>query len=133
MNAQPQLLHVREAFYRRDRRSVRLARDFTRETLTDWGTPERTDDVLLCVSELTTNALLHGVPPGRGFLLQLALASDGVLRVEVHDSGPDDIRRPMPAPEAEGGRGLLIVAEVADRWGVGERSLGKSVWCEFGT
>ena len=132
MNAQPQLLHVREAFYRRDRRSVRLARDFTRETLIDWGTPERTDDVLLCVSELTTNALLHGVPPGRGFLLQLALATGGVLRVEVHDSGTGEIRTPDAGPEAEEGRGLLIVAGVADRWGVGERCPGKSVWCEFG-
>ncbi|MGW1720834.1 ATP-binding protein [Streptomyces sp. NPDC002156] len=132
MNAQPQLLHARQAFYRRDRRSVRLARDFTRETLTDWGTPERTDDVLLCVSELTTNALLHGVPPGRGFLLQLALATDGVLRVEVHDSGSGEIHTPDLGPEAEEGRGLLIVAGLADRWGVGERCPGKSVWCEFG-
>lgn len=132
MNAQPQLLHNREAFYRRDRRSVRLAREFTRETLTGWGTPERTDDVLLCVSELATNALLHGVPPGRGFLLQLALATDRVLRVEVHDSGPGEIRTPDPGPEAEEGRGLLIVAGLADRWGVGEREPGKSVWCEFG-
>ncbi|WP_105970608.1 ATP-binding protein [Streptomyces geranii] len=132
MNAQPQLLHTREAFYRRDRRSVRLARDFTREALTDWGTPERTDDVLLCVSELTTNALLHGVPPGRGFLLQLALATDGVLRVEVHDSGTGEIRTPDIDPEVENGRGLLLVGVLADKWGVGERNPGKSVWCEFG-
>ncbi|MEH0418241.1 ATP-binding protein [Streptomyces sp. B21-083] len=132
MNAQPQLLHTREAFYRRDRRSVRLARGFTREALADWGTPERTDDVLLCVSELATNALLHGVPPGRGFLLQLALATDRVLRVEVHDSGPGEIHTPNPDPEAEEGRGLLIVAGLADRWGAGERCPGKSVWCEFG-
>ncbi|MFI1357640.1 ATP-binding protein [Streptomyces sp. NPDC020898] len=131
MNAQPQLLHTREAFYRRDRRSVRLAREFTRETLTGWGTPERTGDVLLCVSELATNALLHGVPPGRGFLLQLALATDRVLRVEVHDSGPGEIRTPDPGPEAEEGRGLLIMAGLADRWGVAERGLGKVVWCEF--
>ncbi|WP_405822580.1 ATP-binding protein [Streptomyces sp. NBC_01390] len=131
MNAQPQLLHTREVFYRRDRRSVRLARDFTREALSGWGTPERTDDVLLCVSELATNALLHGVPPGRGFLLQLALATDGVLRVAVHDSGPGEIRMSNLNPAAEEGRGLLIVAGLADRWGVGERYPGKSVWCEF--
>ncbi|UIX30536.1 ATP-binding protein [Streptomyces sp. GQFP] len=75
--------------------------------------------------------LLHGVPPGRGFLLQLALATDGVLRVEVHDSGTGEIRMPDVGPEAEAGRGLLIVAGLADRWGVGERNPGKSVWCEF--
>ncbi|MGW0820848.1 ATP-binding protein [Streptomyces sp. NPDC002845] len=133
MNAQPQLLHTREAFYRRDRRSVRLAREFTRETLTDWAVAERGDEVLLCVSELTTNALLHGVSPGRGFRLQLALDSAGLLRVEVHDSGggPEDVRTPESSAEAEGGRGLLLVAALADKWGVREREPGKVVWCEF--
>lgn len=32
----------------------------------------------------------------------------------------------------EGGRGLLLVAALADKWGVGERDLGKVVWAEFG-
>lgn len=131
MNAQPQLLHAREAFYRRDRRSVRLAREFTREALTDWAAAERSDDVLLCVSELATNAVLHGVPPGRGFRLQLALDADGVLRVEVHDSGPGEVRVPDTCAEAEDGRGLMLVAVLADKWGVGERVPGKIVWCQF--
>ncbi|NGO43283.1 ATP-binding protein [Streptomyces ureilyticus] len=131
MDAQPQLLHAREAFYRRDRRSARLAREFTREALTDWGTAERSDDVLLCVSELATNAVLHGVPPGRGFRLQLALDTAGVVRIEVHDSGPGEVRPPDPDTEAEDGRGLLLVAALADKWGVGERDPGKVVWCEF--
>ncbi|MFJ8538396.1 ATP-binding protein [Streptomyces sp. NPDC093591] len=132
MNGKPQLPHTREAFYRRDRRSVRLAREFTRESLTDWAVAERSDDVLLCVSELATNALLHGVPPGRRFALRLALDTDGVLRVELHDSGPGEIRVPDdPVPESEHGRGLLLVTALADKWGVGERNPGKVVWCEF--
>lgn len=131
MSAQPQLLHSREAFYRRDRRSVRLAREFTREAMADWAAATRTDDVVLCVSELATNALLHGAPPGRGFRLQLALDTTGVLRIEVHDSGPGEIREPEPSPEGESGRGLLLVAALADKWGVGERDPGKIVWCEF--
>jgi anti-sigma regulatory factor (Ser/Thr protein kinase) len=131
MNGKPQLPHTREAFYRRDRRSVRLAREFTRETLIDWAVPDRSDDVQLCVSELTTNALLHGVPPGRGFRLCLALESDGVLRVEVHDSGPGEVCAPDASPESEHGRGLLLVSALADKWGVGERNPGKFVWCEF--
>ncbi|MEU9289521.1 ATP-binding protein [Streptomyces sp. NPDC048275] len=133
MNAQPQLPHAREAFYRRDRRSVRLAREFTRAALADWAAAERSDDVLLCVSELATNALLHGVPPGRGFRLQLALDVDRVLRIEVHDSGGGEIRSPDAQPEAEDGRGLFLVAALADKWGVGERDPGKVVWCEFET
>ncbi|MFJ8544787.1 ATP-binding protein [Streptomyces sp. NPDC093586] len=122
----------RERFYRRERRSVPAARAFTREALADWGVRERADDVLLCVSELATNALLHGVPPGRGFLLRLLPYADGV-RVEVHDSGdgvPAVPLTPGVSQESEGGRGLLLVAELADKWGVGERAPGKVVWFE---
>ncbi|WP_345622527.1 ATP-binding protein [Streptomyces ziwulingensis] len=122
----------RERFHRRERGSVPAARAFARETLADWGVRHREDDVLLCVSELTTNALLHGVPPGRGFLLRLLPYGDGdgvrTVRVEVHDSGGGV---PALREPDEGGRGLLLVSELADKWGVGERNPGKIVWCEF--
>jgi anti-sigma regulatory factor (Ser/Thr protein kinase) len=131
MNAPAHLLRARTALYPRDRRSVAVARDFTRLTLADWGVAELSDDVLLCASELATNALLHGVPPHRCFRLALTLTPDGVLRVEVHDSGPGEIRAADPAPESEHGRGLLLVAALADDWGVRERDPGKVVWCEF--
>lgn len=131
MNAPTQLLRARIALYPRDRRSVGVARDLTRITLADWGLTERSDDVLLCVSELATNALLYGVPPNRCFRLGLTLTTDGVLRVEVHDSGPGEVRAPDAGPESEHGRGLLLVAALADKWGVGERDPGKVVWCEF--
>ncbi|MEF9907379.1 ATP-binding protein [Streptomyces sp. P9-A2] len=125
-----------ERFFRRERRSVPDARDFARRALIGWGVLGREDDVLLCVSELATNALVHGVPPGRGFLLRLLPYGDGGVRVEVHDSGggvsavPEAAYAPEPG---EGGRGLLLVAELADKWGVGEREPGKVVWCEFAT
>ncbi|MEZ3179089.1 ATP-binding protein [Streptomyces pimonensis] len=121
----------RERFFHRERRSVPGARAFARQVLEDWGVRARTDDVLLCVSELATNALLHGVPPGRGFLLRLLPYADGV-RVEVHDSGGGVPAVPKGEPD-EGGRGLLLVAGLADTWGVGERAPGKVVWCEFAT
>ncbi|MBK3580702.1 ATP-binding protein [Streptomyces sp. MBT65] len=134
MDEQLQQTHTREAFYRRDRRSVALAREFTRTTLTDWSATARTDDVLLCVSELATNAILHGAPPGRGYALRLCIHPDGVLRVEVRDSGTGDLRKvntPYRDLDADNGRGLLLVSVVADKWGVGERAPGKAVWCEF--
>ncbi|MCV2462105.1 ATP-binding protein [Streptomyces sp. ICN988] len=122
----------RERLYRRERRSVPAARAFARETLADWGVRGRADDVVLCVSELATNALLHGVPPGRGFLLRLWLlpCGDGV-RVEVHDSGDGVPAVPLESGRSdEGGRGLLLVSELADKWGVTEREPGKVVWFE---
>ncbi|WP_435843412.1 ATP-binding protein [Streptomyces fungicidicus] len=121
----------RERFFGRERRSVPGARAFARRVLEDWDVRGRTDDVLLCVSELATNALLHGVPPGRGFLLRLLPYADS-LRVEVHDSGGGVPQVPQEAPD-ESGRGLLLVAGLADKWGVGERDPGKVVWCEFAT
>ncbi|WP_223837806.1 ATP-binding protein [Streptomyces venezuelae] len=131
MNVESQPALLRERLYPRSRQTVRPAREFAAETLYAWGVEGRRDDVLLCVSELATNALLHGVPPGRGYRLRL-LRFEGVVRVEVHDSGGGLPRVGEADPGAVGGRGLLIVAVVADRWGVGARVPGKVVWCEFG-
>nr|WP_203592896.1 ATP-binding protein [Streptomyces sp. SID9124] len=137
VNETTQLLESREAFYRRERRSVPFARTFVRQALADWACEEHhvnTDDVLLCVSELATNALVHGVPPGRGFKLFLHWdGAEGRLRVEIHDSGDGEVPEgpPCPDPTAEGGRGLMLVAALAKAWGVGERTPGKIVWCDF--
>ncbi|MFJ9937757.1 ATP-binding protein [Streptomyces virginiae] len=128
VDIQPALL--RERFYPRSRQTVRPARQFAAETLHAWGVTCRHDDVLLCVSELATNALLHGVPPGRGYRLRM-LRYEGTVRVEVHDSGGGRPRIAGRDPGAECGRGLLLVAAVADRWGAVARVPGKAVWCEF--
>ncbi|CAM5651701.1 hypothetical protein SALBM135S_05129 [Streptomyces alboniger] len=123
----------RQRFYRRERASVPAAHVFASAALADWGVQEsRGYDITVCVSELVTNALLHGVPPGRGY--QLCLSQDGdVLRVEVHDSGGGWPRLGGEGDADESGRGLLLVAALADTWGVTERDPGKIVWCEFGT
>jgi anti-sigma regulatory factor (Ser/Thr protein kinase) len=131
MNRETQLPHFREHFYRRERRSIPRARAFVGAALGDWGAGERSDDVLLCVSEMTTNALVHGVPLGRGFRVMLWLEHDGLLRIEVHDSGEGIPRLDRPDGDAESGRGLLLVEMLSDKWGVGERSPGKVVWAEF--
>jgi anti-sigma regulatory factor (Ser/Thr protein kinase) len=130
-----EVLAVRERFYRRERRSVPAARRFAADALLAWGLPCLTDYVVLCVSELATNALLHGVPPGRGFRLFLSRGG-GELRVEVHDSGDGQPARASRADgadgaeaEAESGRGLVLVDALADDWGVGGRDPGKIVWC----
>src|SRR5687768_1334474 len=75
------------------------------------------DDVALAVSELVTNAVLHAASG----VTMTVLAGDDVLRVEVADASPTasrlDARLPADAAGATG-RGLDIVAALAQRWGV---------------
>ncbi|GAA2976982.1 ATP-binding protein [Streptomyces flavovirens] len=132
VNETTRLIRFREAFYRRERRSIPLVRQFVRAALLDWACGVPVDDVLLCVTELATNALVHGVPPGRGFKVEITWGES--LRIEVHDSGGGRIRPAVDlVPDAEGGRGLVLVGAVADAWGVGERDPGKIGWCQFAT
>ncbi|MEV2259897.1 ATP-binding protein [Streptomyces anulatus] len=134
MNETTQLPYYRAAFYCRERRSIPVVRKFARTALVEWECESRMDDVLLCVTELATNALRHGVPPGRGFKVHIYLERiENALRVELHDSGDGEVcpADELPGADDEGGRGLLLVAALADAWGVGERNPGKIVWCEF--
>ncbi|MEW1640005.1 ATP-binding protein [Streptomyces sp. NPDC093801] len=117
---------MRERLFPRAFRTVSSARVFAHETLDVWDAKERRDDVVLCVSELATNALRYGVPRGRSYRVRL-LNFDCCLRVEVHDSGPGRSRMLGRPP----GNGLRIVEAVSDQWGVLPRSPGKVVWAEF--
>lgn len=53
--------------------------------------------------------------------------------MEVHDSGPglSHVLQATTGAEDDGGRGLLLVSALADKWGVDERDPGKTVWCEL--
>ncbi|MFE2595555.1 ATP-binding protein [Streptomyces sp. NPDC059396] len=82
----------------------------------------------LLLSELVTNALRHGSPPGREIAVTL-LRLDGLLKMEVEDAG-DLLPRPRdPGLDDECGRGLALVAVLSDDWGVApRRGPGKRVW-----
>ncbi|MFD7883387.1 ATP-binding protein [Streptomyces bauhiniae] len=112
-------------------RGARLARLLAAEQLRSWGLPW--EAAAQIVAELAANAATHGRLPGRSFRLALH-AARGTLRIEVTDTRGD--RRPVrrePGAEDEGGRGLLLVAALADRWGVAEdRFPRKIVWAELG-
>ncbi|MFD8525187.1 ATP-binding protein [Streptomyces capillispiralis] len=117
----------RQRRFPRARRSVPAARTFALETLAQWGYRDRQDDVRLCVSELATNALLHGVPPGREF--SLVLVGDGPLvRIEVRDSGGGSPQVSEAEADDFGGRGLPLVMALADDFGVTPHHPGKTVW-----
>lgn len=81
----------------------------------------------LLVSELLTNAVVHA---GGDVLLRLELTA-AALFVSVADRDPrSPVVRP-PSDERLGGRGLAIVAALADDWGVQSAPVGKAVWCRI--
>lgn len=110
-------------------RSVTLARRRAHRLVTEWGHPELAADTALLVSELGGNAVLHGCLRDRLFRVELAL-TEGAVRVSVSDPKGELLPSPRVTTKNETfGRGLLIVREIADRWGVTELSVGKAVWC----
>jgi anti-sigma regulatory factor (Ser/Thr protein kinase) len=85
------------------------------------------DAIAVMVGELAMNAVQHARTP---FRVTIDLA-DGTLRVEVTDSGGDRPKAgPMPPPGSLRGRGLPIVASLADDWGVvpSRPGPGKGIW-----
>jgi anti-sigma regulatory factor (Ser/Thr protein kinase) len=111
-----------------DAAQVREARRFLAGVLD--GCPAAAD-ALLCVSELATNAVLHsrsGWPGGR--FTVCATVQAGSVRVEVADEGG----RWGHERDGDGqsGRGLLIVGELASRWGRDDGDAGRTVWFEIG-
>ncbi|MFG3100248.1 ATP-binding protein [Streptomyces sp. NPDC048182] len=111
-------------------RGARLARLLATEQLRSWGLP--LDPARQIVAELAANAATHGRVPGRDFRLLLYVVGD-TLRIEVTDTRGDRLPAPQsPSYEADSGRGLLIVAALADRWGVADgRFPRKTVWAEL--
>ncbi|MEU0205102.1 ATP-binding protein [Streptomyces canus] len=111
-------------------RGARLARLMAVEQLREWGLMLHPAEHI--VAELAVNAATHGRVPGRDFRLTLYVVGD-TLRIEVTDTRGDRLPRvEPPAPEAETGRGLVLVDALADRWGVapGPRPR-KTVWAEI--
>ncbi len=92
-----------------------------------FATHPRAADLLLCVSEVVTNAVRHAGPPHS---LRLSQAGD-TLRVEVADSEPQAPILNQQDPLATSGRGLRILDQLATRWGSEPTEDGKAVWFEF--
>jgi anti-sigma regulatory factor (Ser/Thr protein kinase) len=92
--------------------------------------PAQLDDVVLAASEVVANAVLHGAGPVTVWVWPGCRG----LRVEVADNGGGTPQLPRAIdPRDEGGRGLFIVEETADRWGVdpSDEGPGKTVWFEI--
>jgi anti-sigma regulatory factor (Ser/Thr protein kinase) len=104
------------------------ARQAISELLARSGRTDLGADATVLVSELVTNAVLHASGP----ITISAAYLDSILRVEVHDTAP----QPLPAlrkPSASDktGRGLHLVALLADQWAVVPTPAGKTIWFEI--
>ncbi|HET9689671.1 MAG TPA: SpoIIE family protein phosphatase [Acidimicrobiales bacterium] len=107
------------------------ARRFVATLLAERGAAaDLVDAAELVVSELVTNAVVHGRPPV-ALRLRLLQEPDASLVLEVAD-GAAVVPRPVQAgDDDEHGRGLQIVAALAERWGTRTSSDGKVVWCRL--
>ncbi|MFC8275365.1 SpoIIE family protein phosphatase [Streptomyces sp. NPDC057271] len=113
-------------------RSVATARAFVRDTLQGWGYAEVVDDAVVLTSELVTNAVIHAGTAAD----VLCLRSEDGIRVEVADRYPEreiplQGGRTVAHPDRENGRGLLLCAALATRWGVEYTPTLKRVWFQL--
>ncbi|MFC7917043.1 SpoIIE family protein phosphatase [Streptomyces sp. NPDC057386] len=95
------------------------------EQLADWGLQEAAFVTELVVSELVTNAIRYGTPP-----IRLRLIRDRALICEVSDGSPTSPHLRRAHAYDEGGRGLLLVAQLTQRWGSRQLAGGKTIWAE---
>jgi anti-sigma regulatory factor (Ser/Thr protein kinase) len=109
--------------------SVPMARRHAREQLRD--SRADVDTVVLLVSEVVTNAVLHA----RSDVILTVHDLGATARVEVHDSSPVPPRLHRFAAESATGRGLRLLDQLALRWGADQvaEGLGKTVWFEVGS
>ncbi|MFM9469674.1 ATP-binding protein [Streptomyces scabiei] len=120
--------------YPRTRASVGKAREFTRTFADSSGLDGMSDDLVQIVSELVTNAIVHG-KTARGRQIGVAIDQDSErVRIEVRDTGDGVPRkRRDERPLAVSGWGLGIVEILSTSWGVTEQVIGKTVWAEIQT
>lgn len=108
--------------------SVPAARHFVRGALTGWGQEARLDDAVLVLSELITNAVLHA---HGDVVARVSVAADGSVQLEVLDSSGRLPRVRGYGDESTTGRGLRMVADLSEDWGVEPSDGGKRVWARL--
>ncbi|RAG82462.1 hypothetical protein DN069_27760 [Streptacidiphilus pinicola] len=112
---------------------VARIRALATDQLETWQLDEASFVTELVVSELVTNAIRYGTPP-----IQLRLirntpidgSTAGALICEVSDGSNTAPHMRRARTFDEGGRGLLLVAQLTQRWGTRHSTAGKTIWCE---
>ena len=107
--------------------SPQLARAFLRSTLETWKLDGFGEVTKLLATELVANVVTHVGAP----MTLRVQRGPSTMRVEIEDPSTEVpiVRHPNPAEEH--GRGVLLIDELADAWGVEPRADGKTVWFEI--
>jgi anti-sigma regulatory factor (Ser/Thr protein kinase) len=112
--------------------AARAARSYVTDVLSAWALPpDLVDLATLLTSELASNAITHGQADSQGQsgTFTLEVRSFGCcLSVDVADHSQGVPVPRSPAGDAEHGRGLLVVAQIADSWGYYFAGDRKHVW-----
>ena len=112
-----------------EKASASAARRFVGEVCSRWGCEHSLDEVLVVVSELVTNAVVHA----RSACDVRLSRKNGTVRIEVRDQGAGSPDPHLPAEEDEHGRGLFLISAMSRAWGVepSDSGVGKSIWAEL--
>ncbi|MFF4363158.1 SpoIIE family protein phosphatase [Streptomyces sp. NPDC001604] len=116
--------HVADWDIEPDTAQVPRARKFAVDQVDAWGLEEAAFVTELVVSELVTNAIRYGEPP-----IKLRLIRDTSLICEVSDASNTAPHLRRARAFDEGGRGLLLVAQLTQGWGTRHTTNGKTIWC----
>ncbi|MFF7736369.1 SpoIIE family protein phosphatase [Streptomyces sp. NPDC007984] len=116
--------HVADWEVKPDSAYVPRARKLAVDQVDAWGLEEASFVTELVVSELVTNAIRYGEPP-----IKLRLIRDSSLICEVSDASNTAPHLRRARAFDEGGRGLLLVAQLTQGWGTRHTSDGKTIWC----
>ncbi|GHJ42359.1 SpoIIE family protein phosphatase [Streptomyces sp. TS71-3] len=118
---------------RNDPEALVATRRMIRDAGRGMGIEERGDEVELVADELITNVLVHTGSAATVTVRAPEDRTDGKprMRVEVEDASSTLPRRRETGESGVSGRGLLLVDELSDGWGVESRGEGKCVWSEF--
>ncbi|MFE2069575.1 SpoIIE family protein phosphatase [Streptomyces sp. NPDC059467] len=104
---------------------VAKARAQASAQLATWGLEDLAFTTELVVSELVTNAIRYGEGP-----IQLRMVLQSTLTCEVSDASSTAPHLRRARVFDEGGRGLLLVAQLTERWGTRHNREGKVIWAE---
>ncbi|WP_327241557.1 ATP-binding SpoIIE family protein phosphatase [Streptomyces sp. NBC_01320] len=105
--------------------SAAAARRLVAGQLTAWNLDDLTFNTELIASELVTNAIRYSTGPP-----ELRLINDRALICEVSDNSIAAPRLRHPEDDDEGGRGLYLIAQLAQHWGTLHTGRGKTIWTE---